>query len=119
MRLVHEKYGHLGIEKCAMQIQKNYWFPHMREKLNKFIRNCLKCIYYSAPSVEQRNLHSIDRTPEPFHTLPEQHISPHFGFITLLNNILKWFALYKSSFKTLLNNVLKRQWRKRRGLMLL
>lgn len=77
MRLIHEKYGHVGIEKCAMQIQKNYWFPNMREKLNRFIRNCLKCIYYSpAPRSNERNLYSIDRVPEPFHTLHIDHFGP-------------------------------------------
>lgn len=77
MRLVHEKYGHVGIEKCIMQIQKNYWFPYMREKLNKFIRNCLKCIYYSPDSrSNRRNLYSIKKVPEPFHTIHIDHFGP-------------------------------------------
>lgn len=77
MRQTHENYGHLGIEKCATQIQKHYWFPNMCEKLNKFIKNCLKCIYYSAPPRSNaRNLHSIEKTPTPFHTLHIDHFRP-------------------------------------------
>lgn len=49
MRLTHEKYSHVGVEKCMKQIKKYYWFPNMRDKMNKFIRNCLKCIFNSAP----------------------------------------------------------------------
>jgi len=28
MRTVHENYVHLGIDKCANQIQKHYCFPY-------------------------------------------------------------------------------------------
>lgn len=77
MRLTHENYGHMGVEKCATQIQKYYWFPNMREKLNKFIKNCLKCIYYSVPPRSNaRNLYSIERVAEPFHTLHIDHFGP-------------------------------------------
>lgn len=34
-------YGHFGIEKCLNQIKKIYWFPNMREKVERSIRNCL------------------------------------------------------------------------------
>lgn len=34
--LTHEKYGHVGNEKCMKQIKKYYWFPNMVDKLNKF-----------------------------------------------------------------------------------
>lgn len=77
MRMIHENYGHIGIEKSLMQIQKHYCFPNMREKLNKFIRNCLKCIYYSPPArSNERNLHGIEKVPEPFHTIHIDHFGP-------------------------------------------
>ena len=77
MRLTHEKYGHVGIEKCMQQIKKLYWFPHMKEKLNKFIRNCLKCIYYSGPTRKnERNLYSIEKKQVPFDTLHIDHFGP-------------------------------------------
>lgn len=45
MRITHEKYGHLGIDKCANQILKHYWIPNVKAKLNRFIGNYLKCIF--------------------------------------------------------------------------
>ena len=64
LRLVHEEYDHVGIEKRLGQNQKIYWFPNKRSKINKFSRNYLKCIYYSSPNVEnERNLQSIKKKP--------------------------------------------------------
>lgn len=95
MRLIHENYGHVGIEKSMMQIQKHYWFPKMREKLNKFIRNCLKCIYYQPSSrSNERNLHSNEKTPEPFHTV---HID-HFGPLPALKSKRKHVLAVVDSF---------------------
>lgn len=77
IRLIHENYGHLGVEKCTNQIQKPYWFPLMRETVNKFVRNCLKCIYYSAPCRKnERNLYNIPKRPEPWDTLHIDHFGP-------------------------------------------
>lgn len=95
MRLIHENYGHVGIEKCATQIQKHYWFPNMREKLNRFIKNCLKCIYYSVPPRSNAiNLHSIQKPPVPFHTL---HID-HFGPLPSLKSKRKHILVVIDSF---------------------
>lgn len=71
MRLTHEKYGHFGVEKCTQQILKHYWLPNLREKLARFIKNCLKCIFYS-----ERNLYNIPKQPEPFDTIHIDHFGP-------------------------------------------
>lgn len=77
IRLVHEKIGHQSVDKCYDQMQMNYWFPHMRAKIGKFIRNCLKCIMYAAPSrVIERNLYSIPKKPLQFDTLHLDHFGP-------------------------------------------
>ena len=77
IRLIHEKYGHAGVEKCINQIRKKYWFPGMRKKINRFIQNCLKCIYYSAPnSSAERHLYNIEKKPVPFDTLHVDHFGP-------------------------------------------
>lgn len=85
----------MGIEKCLLRIQKHYYFPQMREKLNKFIKNCLKCIYYS-PAVRsnERNLHGIYKVPEPFHTV---HID-HFGPLPALKSKRKHVLAVVDSF---------------------
>lgn len=102
MRVIHENYGHLGVEKCAKQIQKHYWFPLMREKLNKFVRNCLKCIYYSAaPRKNERNLYNIVKKPEPFDTLHIDHFGPlagvnskHKHVLVVIDAFTKFVKLY-------------------------
>lgn len=72
----HSTYS-FSLQLRATQIEKHYWFPNMREKLDEFIKNCLKCIYYSAPPrSNSRNQHSIEKTPLPFHTLHIDHIRP-------------------------------------------
>lgn len=74
IRLVHEKHGHFGVEKCYNQLQRHYRFPKMRTKLAHFIRNCLKCLYYTEPPVKnERNLYGIAKKPMPFDTI---HIRP-------------------------------------------
>lgn len=50
IRLIHEKIGHLSVDKCCDHIKMNYWFPKMQSKVGKFIKNCLKCIMYCCPS---------------------------------------------------------------------
>ncbi|RYE17290.1 MAG: hypothetical protein EOP45_16045 [Sphingobacteriaceae bacterium] len=105
MRMVHENYGHLGIDKCTNQIQKHYYFPNMREKLGKFIRNCLKCIFYSAaPLSNGMNLHSIEKKPEPWDTLHVDHFGPlegvnskHKHVFAVVDSFTKFIKLYATN----------------------
>lgn len=77
IRHVHEKIGHLGMIKCYQQIRMHYWFPYMLEKVGKFIKNCLKCIMYSAPArSNEHNLYPIPKEPIPFHTVYVDHFGP-------------------------------------------
>ncbi|XP_036346535.1 uncharacterized protein K02A2.6-like, partial [Rhagoletis pomonella] len=77
IRTTHEKIGHLGTEKCYNQIRKAYWFENMRDKISRFIQNCIKCIIYSAPArSNEHNLFSIPKKPIPFDTLHLDHFGP-------------------------------------------
>lgn len=78
IKFVHEKIGHQAVNKCCQQLQKHYWFPHMKNSVQNFIQNCIKCIMYSAPtrSKQQRNLYNIPKKPIPFDTLHIDHIGP-------------------------------------------
>lgn len=70
IQLIHEKIGHLGIDKCYLALRTHYWFPNMKPKIENFIKNCIKCIMYKKPQRKnERVLHSIPKTPLPFHTL--------------------------------------------------
>lgn len=77
IRTTHEKLGHLATDKCCTQLKKNYWFPQMKTYVHNFIRNCLKCIYYSAsPQSNAATLHSIPKKPIPFDTIHIDHLGP-------------------------------------------
>lgn len=36
--------GHFGWNKTEYMLQSEFWFPRMREKIQKVISNCVKCI---------------------------------------------------------------------------
>lgn len=77
IRLVHEKLGHLGFEKCHDQLRVQYWFPHAQDKIKTYIENCIRCIMHTAPKrINERTLHSIPKVPIPFDTLHIDHLGP-------------------------------------------
>lgn len=105
MRLMHEKNGHFGVEKCTNQIQKYYWFPNIKEKLEKFIKNCLKCIYYSAsPRKSDRHLYNIEKKPIPFDTIHVDYFGPlpsvnsrHKYVFGIIDGFTKFVKLYATN----------------------
>lgn len=77
IRKCHEKLGHLAADKCIGKLKQSYWFPLMRSKVEKYIRNCLPCILHSVPrAIHNRTLHSIPKSPTPFDTVHIDHLGP-------------------------------------------
>lgn len=77
IRLIHEKIGHLGVDKCYQQIRFHYWFPSMHEKIQIYIQNCIRCIMHTPPRrINERTLHSIPKEPIPFDTIHIDHFGP-------------------------------------------
>lgn len=77
IRTIHEKCGHFGIGKTFDYLKKHYWFPEMKTCVDKFIKNCIKCIIYSAPTKKnETQLYSIPKSPIPFDTLHVDHFGP-------------------------------------------
>lgn len=77
IRIAHEKICHMGIDKCMDQIKMHYWFPKMKDKVEQFIRNCLKCLINSVPPQSNyRTLHNIPKKPIPFDTIHVDHFGP-------------------------------------------
>lgn len=95
IRTIHEKIGHLSVEKTVQKIRDCYWFTDMREKVTVFIRNCVKCIMYAAPvRACERELHSIPKQPTPFDTI---HLD-HFGPLPSLNSKRKHMLVVIDAF---------------------
>ncbi|XP_053968796.1 uncharacterized protein K02A2.6-like [Anastrepha ludens] len=77
IRVIHEKMGHLATEKTHEKLKLYYWFPNMRLKVERFVRNCLKCIMYATPPQnKERTLYPISKTALPFDTIHLDHFGP-------------------------------------------
>ena len=77
IRLIHEKIGHMGVDKTVNQIKNNYFFPKLRQKVNNYIKNCTTCIFYSpGDKSNTRNLFPIPKIPIPFDTIHIDHFKP-------------------------------------------
>lgn len=110
VRNAHETTCHLGVAKCIDQIKLYYWFPNMREKVEKVIRNCLQCVMYSVPAhCNNRTLHHIPKKPIPFDTVHIDHFGPLPSIISKRKHILvivdaftkfvKLYAVHSTSTK--------------------
>lgn len=77
IRNIHEKLGHLGVDQVYLKMREHYWFPEMKQKIEKYRKGCVKCIMYTAPHrPNARALHSIPKEPRPFHTIHLDHLGP-------------------------------------------
>lgn len=55
----------------------NYWFPNLKQKVENFIRNCLKCISYSPITGKREGLlRSINKGTLPFDVIHIDHYGP-------------------------------------------
>lgn len=85
----HERIGHFGSDKCYEQLKSRYWMPCMKQKVETFTKNCVKCIVYSAPpNSSERSLYSIPKKPLPFDTLHIDHFGPLPSVISKQKHLL-------------------------------
>lgn len=95
IRTSHEKIAHLGTDKTYAHARRHYWFPGMKDKIERHIKNCIKCIMYAAPvRASERNLHSIKKEPVPFDTI---HLD-HFGPLPSVNSKRKYLLVAVDAF---------------------
>lgn len=89
IRQVHERLGHFSLDKCYERIKARYWFPGMKDKIDTFIKNCIKCIMHSAqPKPSERSLYSIPKKPIPFDTIHLDHFGPLPSVISKKKHLL-------------------------------
>lgn len=95
IRLIHEEICHLGVYKTCDQLKKNYWFENMQAKVEKFIRNCIRCIMCSPSArINERHLYSIPKKSIPFDTIRIDH----FGPLPAVRGVRKYFLLVIDAF---------------------
>ena len=76
IRLEHEK-GHFAVEKTINAVEQKFFVPHLRQKVEKIIHNCVKCILYNKKLGKQEgHLHVIDKGDAPLCTVHVDHLGP-------------------------------------------
>jgi len=85
----HNEMGHVGINKMMENIRTTYWFPNIKEKCERHVRNCLKCISFSPGSGKGEGvLHPIAKGRIPFEMIHVDHVGPMDKQITIKKYIL-------------------------------
>ena len=44
--LLHDQFGHLGIDRTTILATGRFYWPHMAEEIRKYIQNCERCIRF-------------------------------------------------------------------------
>lgn len=102
IRANHDDCGHFGPDKVHDRITRTYWFPHIRKKVQAYIRSCLKCVQFSPNSGKiEGDLHSIPKGKLPFHTVHIDHLGPlsttkqkHKHILVIVDGFTKFVKLY-------------------------
>lgn len=75
-RHVHEN-GHFAVEKTEALIKRNYWFPNMRNTIEKIIQNCINCILSNRKTGKLDGyLNPIPKGNVPLETYHVDHLGP-------------------------------------------
>jgi len=53
--------AHVGLRKVIENISRVYWFPDMKNKVRRYIDNCLKCIEFSNLVEEKKVFYLVSR----------------------------------------------------------
>ena len=46
LNLLHDQFGHLGIDRTTVLATGRFYWPHMTEEIRKYIQNCERCIRF-------------------------------------------------------------------------
>jgi len=114
IRRVHDR-GHFSIGKTETLLKRNYWFPNMRSKIEKVVRNCVTCIL-----AEKRRgkldgwLNPIDKGSVPLDVYHIDHLGPlastkkNYRFILVVADAFSKFIWLYTSRSTGTTEVLDR-----------
>lgn len=76
IKRAHEQ-GHFGWSKVEYQLKQEYWFPNMRQKIQRVVNNCVKCILVERKYGRNDGwLNPIDKGSGPLHTYHVDHMGP-------------------------------------------
>jgi hypothetical protein len=73
----HNVMGYQDVNKTMEYVKRVSWSPELKEKVQNFIKNCLKCITYSPKSWKvEGKLHYPEKGDFPFHCIHVDHYGP-------------------------------------------
>lgn len=77
VKIAHDDFGHFGTEKTLQRLCKDYWFPRMREYIEKYISCCIPCLFTKRQSGRKEGfLHPIPKGIQPLTTFHVDHLGP-------------------------------------------
>ena len=102
IRTCHDDIGHVGVGKVVENISRVYWFPRMREKVKRYVSNCLKCVEFSPTSGKQEGfLHPVPKGGLPFQAIHVDHYGPlertgrgYKHVLSIVDGFTKFIRLY-------------------------
>ena len=61
LKLVHDSFGHLGIDRTTAMMQARFFWPKMADEIRTYIRSCARCFQFKQ-TPEQEEMVSVDAT---------------------------------------------------------
>lgn len=90
IRIYYDQSVHCEVEKTVQRISDNYWFPFVRNKVQKHIENCLTCLMANTSvNVKEGELQLQDTPSIPLHIVHADHFGPLMESINNFKHI--WF----------------------------
>ena len=76
IKAAHER-GHFALLRTQELLKKEFFIPHLTDKIEKCINNCVTCILNNRKHGKQDGmLHPIDKDDTPLHTYHIDHLGP-------------------------------------------
>lgn len=74
VRMYHDNFEHVGVDKTCNFTLKTYWYPSLQELVKNYISNCLKCMSFNPHyGKSQGEQHNIEKGKKPFDTYHIDH----------------------------------------------
>ena len=101
----HEK-GHGSAKKTQDVIKQEYYIPHLKNKVEKYISNCVRCIIANKKEGKQEGfLQSLLKPDIPLHTFHMDHLGPLQSTCKRYNHILaiigQFYQVYLAVYDTI------------------
>ncbi len=76
-RTAHDDFEHFGAEKTLQRLCSTYWFPNIRQYVDRYISCCLCCLFNKRPIGRKEGfLHPIPKDTIPLKTIHDNYLGP-------------------------------------------